>query len=84
MVHVLVRLGERTMEGFEYAQFNFLFIPDFASLSLLPPSPFLLSSLMSELWFLVLDSSHLASSLSSVCQSVSTLVRSDPTVSWRC
>lgn len=73
------------MEGFEYAQlFDSLFIPDFASLSLLPPSPFLLSSFMSELWSLVLDSSHLASSLSSVCQSVSTLVRSDPAVSWRC
>lgn len=65
------------MEGFEYARlFDSLFILDFASLSLLPPSPFLLSSLMSELWSLVLDSSHLASSLSSVCQ-YSCQVRSD-------
>lgn len=67
------------MEGFEYAQlFESLLNPDFASLSLLPSSLFLLSSSMSELWSLVLDSSHLPSSFPSLHYSV----RSDLPVSW--
>lgn len=53
MVHILLRMGERTIEGCEYPQLFGYFSSNFCIIEPPFPSPFLLASSMSEhLWFL--------------------------------